>query len=200
VHAASLSSSKRSMPLRGGAASNWPITEKRKCAHCSCTRDPRRCDTPTRPNARSRTVGQRSAGRRRACSAGRRCSSCSVHCRVSAERQNEAQQRDEPRRGAAGKALEQRAGSRPRSAGGMKAAAATFQNGLAANALPHHVRQRPMVCRLTPKAPSTAGLPSPLAASPQPAAPRRRVRPCGRGSGTTAASCDSGRDPPSSRS
>src|SRR5229473_729908 len=42
------------MPLRGGAASNWPITEKRKRAHCSWTRDPRRCDTPALPNARSR--------------------------------------------------------------------------------------------------------------------------------------------------
>jgi hypothetical protein len=74
-----------------------------------------------------------------------------VHRRASADRQDEAQQRDEPRRGVAGKTLEQRrrqpAPVDRRHEGGR----CSFQNGLAANALPHHVRQRLTVRRLTPK-------------------------------------------------
>src|SRR6185503_11979701 len=38
VRAASSSIAQRSSPLSGGAANSWPMTEKRKCAHRSCTR------------------------------------------------------------------------------------------------------------------------------------------------------------------
>jgi hypothetical protein len=38
VRAANASISDFSSPLPGGAASIWPMTEKRQCAHRSCTR------------------------------------------------------------------------------------------------------------------------------------------------------------------
>jgi len=78
------------------------------------------------------------------------------------------------------------AGSRAWSTGGIKAAAATRQNGLAVNALRHHCRHRAMVLWLTPNSSDScraAAAPCRIAETSTTTAPRKTLRPRNRNDG-----------------
>src|SRR6516165_1703943 len=108
VRAASATIAAFSSPLAGGAANSWPITQKRRCAHRSWTRNSRPCwIMPALLRWRAPSVEAIAMRRRRASCAdvGTPLSSVSA---ASGDRSDEAQQRDEAIGGVPGEAVEER--------------------------------------------------------------------------------------------
>src|SRR5260370_7663019 len=97
-----------SSPLAGGAANSWPITEKRRCAHRSWTREPRACWIMPMPlDRRAPTVEATAMRRRRASCADEGTPLSSVRA-ASGDGADEAQQRDEAIGAVTGEAFEER--------------------------------------------------------------------------------------------
>src|SRR5260370_26345858 len=149
--AASFSISLRSLPFVGGAANNWPITEKRNRAHRSCTRELCLHGTPALPPHMQRATVENAPtadeerllrvgeARHAACTPfppviGNSKRRTAMSCSAAAPENRSSSE----------------AGRRSWSTGGMKAAETSRQNGLATKARRHHARQRAIVRRPLP--------------------------------------------------
>src|SRR5260370_37141996 len=185
--AASFSISLRSVPFVGGAANNWPITEKRNRAHRSWARELCLSVTPALPPHMQRATVENAptADEERLLRVGEaRHAACTPFSPVIGNSKRR------PAMSCSAAAPEKRssseAGRRSWSTGGMKAAETPRQHGLATKARRHHARQRAIVRRPTPTSSQrcrAAVAPCRIAETSTTTAPSETLRPSNRNDG-----------------